>query len=265
MKNILTAAGLLFGIILSGNTQIVSEKISDVSGNHISADRQGKLYISNDNRLFRYAPDEKKTLEFSGKQNLSFARPDASNPFKIIIFEERFRKFRLLDNHLQALETIQPDLPDGIRNRPLYSRNNKAFYVFDPGRREIFLYSLNFELTENLQLPEIQDNSIILLHSYKEKLYFLNSRNVLFIYDAELALLGIKKLTTNDKTQINPDCFTIVSKQSIMLINPTTAEKKILPPEKNIQAVASVLHQNTIFFTSNDGLRKICLSNRQKN
>ncbi len=263
MRKLLSTFVILFYLFQNSYAQLHSFEISKTDTANLSADIYGMLYLSSKNNLFKFNPQNKECLIYSGKQSQNFSAAEVSDPFKIIIYDKNFREFLFFDKQLKLLSNTKLQLPNDFFKEPLFVRNNQALYIFNTENRELYKYTLNFQFIEKYYLQELQSSQTVKLLAADNNLFFLSENRQIFIFNSEAVFIGSHSVSDFETGEVSNPVFIQIDNntQEIQLRNPiskTCKTVKIHTPAESIKAAA--VHKDLLFYISKHNLHKVNLN-----
>ncbi|MEA2041040.1 MAG: hypothetical protein U9N85_00620 [Bacteroidota bacterium] len=180
-------------------------------GSDLDIDNNGNLYILNQNKLTVYSPYSGLQKDYYSQNSSNLTAVDHFNEFKIILYDEAFRNFILLDNNLNPIDNNSITINESIYGKIQFCRTNTGFIVIDCEEKYIFFHNKKFTLSRKAELNKLSGKTIINIEYYANIIYILTADNMLFLYDSEGALIQSVKVPPSKLFHINKFGISLLS------------------------------------------------------
>jgi len=181
-KTIFATFILIFVILIhlsfKTNSPFTLIKSTDITGDYITTDNLGNVYLVNDNKLWMYDDSGNLLYTYSSLIDGNINGLDVSNPLKILVFYKDFGRIKYLDNKLSvkgdyiALQDLSLE-----QASTACSSYENSFWVYDPLSIKLV------RIDQNLQVNQISGNVSQLTGLTFSPTYMAEFNNALYISD----------------------------------------------------------------------------------
>ena len=193
-KNLLIKICLYTSCLLSlfiqsfGQSLIQIDSISTNRIDQVSIDRQGNLYLCDeDGLIFKYSPEGKLLVNYSPTKKGRITQIEAWQGLRVIVYYADFQEFVLMDRFLRAAEPYQLSSNEiGFGRTGTLSNDDNVWIVDDSDyslkkidvRRRTLSQNNNFSFL----LPD-QDTQLNFIREYKNLLYLNDWNSGILVFD----------------------------------------------------------------------------------
>ena len=183
------------------NSYFTLIKSIEVSGDYISTDNLGNVYLIDDNKLTKYDENGNILFTYASLIDGNITGIDVSNPMKILLFYKDFSRIKFLDNKL----SVKGDYV-GLQDISLEQANlaclsyENSFWVYDPLSIKIYRIDQNLQINQSSsnisQLTGFSFNPSYMIE-YNNLLYISDTAKGIFIFDRYAGLtktIPLKKI-----------------------------------------------------------------------
>ena len=171
-----------------GQSLIQIDSISTNRIDQVSIDRQGNLYLCDeDGLIFKYSPEGKLLVNYSPTKKGRITQIEAWQGLRVIVYYADFQEFVLMDRFLRAAEPYQLSSNEiGFGRTGTLSNDDNVWIVDDSDyslkkidiRRRTLSQNNNFSFL----LPD-QDTQLNFIREYKNLLYLNDWNSGILVFD----------------------------------------------------------------------------------
>jgi hypothetical protein len=162
-------------------------KSIEISGDYISSDNLGNIYLVDDHKLIKYDDNGNLLFTYSSLIDGNISAIDVSDPMKILLFYKDFGRIKFLDNKL----SVKGDYV-GLQDLSLEQASlaclsyENSFWVYDPLSIKIYRIDQNLQINQSSSnISQLTGNSFnpCYMAEYNNLLYVTDTAAGVFIFD----------------------------------------------------------------------------------
>lgn len=137
-------------IAFKGNSSFTLIKSIDISGDYITTDNLGNVYLIDDNKLWKYDESGNLLFTYSSMIDGNITALDVSDPLKILVFYKDFGRIKFLDNKLSVKGDYVALQDISLEQASLAcSSYENSFWVYDPLSIKIYRIDQNLQVNQS--------------------------------------------------------------------------------------------------------------------
>lgn len=230
----------------------ILEKEYNIEADYFTTDQLGNLYVIHGSELLKINEDNNKTLRYSNNLFGKISSIDASDPFRILIFNRDFSKITFLDKNLAEITS-----PISLNNLEYYNISltcqsiNGGFWIFDQNLNELVYFDKNLNAQKkssqisSLFEPNKEISGIFMLEK-NDYIYLAIKDEGILLFDSYGTYLKTFPITNIESFQVIDDTIIYFNAKKLNLYNTQsfTTEMIDLPLDN---CVNSRIEQNKVF------------------
>lgn len=233
-------------------SEFILEKEYNIKANYFTTDQLGNLYVIQGSELLKINADNNKTLRYSNNLFGKMSSIDASDPFRILIFNKDFSKITFLDKNLAEITSPVSLNSLGYYNISLACQSiNGGFWIFDQNLNEIVYFDKNLKPQKkssqlsSLFEPNKEISGIFMLEK-NDYIYLAIKDEGILLFDSYGTYLKMFPITDIKSFQVIDDTIIYFKSKKLNLYNTQNFTTELIDLPLN-NCVNSRIEHNRFF------------------
>ncbi len=209
---------------ISAQTLVLEDSISVEGAELMQLDQKGNIYVVDEKGIiFQYSDELELIKNYSPPKPFPISQLDVWQGLRIFCFYRDIQEFTLLNRFLTSSENFQFNLPfNGFISLATLSYDNNLWLIDQPSM-ELIKYNINERRVEfDIPLSNIIPVSIfniVAFREYQNKIYIVDERHGMFIFDNLGNYIANRKLTVGQETDFYDDYLIYIDHEKLYHVN----------------------------------------------
>jgi len=261
MKTIFKIVVIIFCFALKTNAQELKlENVGTVkvSGNYMTADNLGYIYIVNGSTLQKFDTNGIILFTYTELSDGKISGIDVSDPLKIMIFNSDFGKIKFLDNKLSLKKDfiLLSDL--GYQNATLACLSyENGFWLYDPMSNQIVRFQSNLKQSQSSEsINNIAQLEIapVFMCEINNTLYLYDPNNGILMFDRYATYMHLWPFKEIHSFQVFPSQLLLGGKNEVRFFDIKTFEESAISIPEEEEIINAVWNNQRLYILTKTSL-----------